>query len=367
MRVCIGQYVIVRPVSTFASVLGEATGYYCLASWSPKFVHVWSAAAITISVTVAMYCVLQLYWPLRGPLKPYKPVLKFLCIKLVVFLTFWQEASLHFLITLGWIKDSEYWTAEEIVVGLAALLSCAEMVLFSFLHVRAFTYLTYRALAPPVAFDADGIPLTPDLPGLTSGPDLAPAAASEWSALPDLPSAPRVRPHPSLASPKLAKDFDASLGFAPTKADGLPLLHRTRRWPALKTADDLEKVMGAARPSAGKPDSRNGEDDSGREWRDAEIGSVAKDMERPGQHQTRQREGRGERIDPLRPIGGTFEQLPRACQSMQPAHRYVHSETTVRLLGELSAPSRQDPAWTMAAPASRKSQGLPPGAAAPFS
>jgi hypothetical protein len=54
MRVCIGQYVLVRPLSTLASVIGEATGYYCLASWSPKFVHIWSSAAISISVTVAM-------------------------------------------------------------------------------------------------------------------------------------------------------------------------------------------------------------------------------------------------------------------------------------------------------------------------
>ncbi|KPV74907.1 uncharacterized protein RHOBADRAFT_36871 [Rhodotorula graminis WP1] len=100
MRVCIGQYVLVRPLSTLASVVGEATGYYCLASWSPRFVHVWASAAITISVTIAMYCVLQLYMPLREPLKPYQPVLKFLCVKLVVFFTFWQETALSFLVTV---------------------------------------------------------------------------------------------------------------------------------------------------------------------------------------------------------------------------------------------------------------------------
>ncbi|GAA5984064.1 hypothetical protein JCM10908_006033 [Rhodotorula pacifica] len=148
MRVCIGQYVLIRPLSTLAAVVGQATGYYCLASWSPRFIHVWTSVAITISVTIAMYCVLQLYMPLKEPLRPYKPVLKFLCVKSVVFFTFWQESCLSLLVTFDVIKQSEYWTAEEIVVGLAALLACFEMVVFAFLHVKAFPYAPYRALAP---------------------------------------------------------------------------------------------------------------------------------------------------------------------------------------------------------------------------
>lgn len=76
MRVLVGQYVIVRPLTTLASVIAEYTGYYCLASWSPKFVHVWSSGAITISVTVAMYVVLQLYVALKQDLGPYSPALK---------------------------------------------------------------------------------------------------------------------------------------------------------------------------------------------------------------------------------------------------------------------------------------------------
>ena len=59
MRVWVGQYVIIRPLTTLAAVVSHYFDYYCLVSWSPKFVHVWSSATITISVTVAMYAVLQ--------------------------------------------------------------------------------------------------------------------------------------------------------------------------------------------------------------------------------------------------------------------------------------------------------------------
>ncbi|BGP32346.1 hypothetical protein JCM10296v2_004127 [Rhodotorula toruloides] len=199
MRVCIGQYVLVRPLSTLASVIGEVTGYYCLASWSPKFVHIWSSAAICVSVTVAMYCVLQLYMPLKDQLKPYSPVLK-----------------VPFLITVGVIKNRQYWSADEIVIGLAALLSCFEMVLFAFLHVRAFTYLPYRALAAPLADDHD----------LEKGEVWDPLASS------DAPS-PLKRPkHP----------YD-STHPPPRRPDGSPTLQQTRRWPALLRVLDLRDLF----------------------------------------------------------------------------------------------------------------------------
>lgn len=111
-------------------------------------------------------CVLQLYVPLKEPLKPYKPLMKALCVKAVVFFMFWQESILALFPTFGvgtsalrvpaWklshrrqiIKASEYWTTEDIVVGLSALLACFEMVIFSFCHILAFPYAPYRALAP---------------------------------------------------------------------------------------------------------------------------------------------------------------------------------------------------------------------------
>ncbi|GAA5833574.1 hypothetical protein JCM9279_001565 [Rhodotorula babjevae] len=244
MRVLVGQYVLVRPLSTLASVIGEATGYYCLASWSPKFIHVWASAAITVSVTVAMYCVLQLYMPLREPLKPYQPVLKFLCVKLVVFFTFWQETALSFLVTVDVIKNRQYWTAEEIVIGFSALLSCLEMVIFAFLHIKAFSYLPYRALASPVRLSPDGTPL---LSALDDSPaDLEAEKAhsfASWSAW-NARVAARDAALSRLAKPKLPSGFDLSSGDVPRKPDGLPLLQQTRTWPALLAVLDLRDLFG---------------------------------------------------------------------------------------------------------------------------
>ncbi|GAA5894050.1 OSTA/TMEM184 family protein [Sporobolomyces salmoneus] len=223
MRVLVGQYVIVRPLTTLASVIGEYTGYYCLASWSPKFVHVWSSAAITISVTIAMYVVLQLYVTLKKDLDPYSPVMKFLAVKLVVFFTFWQESSLSLLVTIGVIKNRTYWSAEDIVVGISGLLSCFEMMIFAFMHVKAFPYLPYRALASPIPLDSKVE--VDDLEKSIPPQCLSFEEWSEW----DRKVKQREKDQARLAKMKPPK----RVGDLPIlKPDGSPILQQTKKWPA---------------------------------------------------------------------------------------------------------------------------------------
>ncbi|CAD6884608.1 unnamed protein product [Tilletia laevis] len=144
MKICILQYAVLRPLCTLATVGMQYFGLYCVESWMPWFGHIWVALTITVSVSVAMYCVVQFYLPIAEELKPYAPVLKFLAVKAVVFLTFWQESFLSVLVLMGTIKDAAHWNAEEIVVGLSAILSCFEMVIFAFMHIKAFSYLPYQ-------------------------------------------------------------------------------------------------------------------------------------------------------------------------------------------------------------------------------
>jgi len=42
-----------------------------------------------------MFCLIQFYLQLRYDLAEHKPFLKVLCIKLVIFFSFWQTVSLH--------------------------------------------------------------------------------------------------------------------------------------------------------------------------------------------------------------------------------------------------------------------------------
>lgn len=144
MKICVLQYAIIRPFCTFVAVGTQYFGYYCLESWMPWFTHVWCALLISISVTVAMYCLIQLYVPVKKLVDPYHPILKFLSVKTIVFLTFWQDTFLSFLVSFNVIKETEYFTAGQIQAGINALLECFWMLLFGFIHIKAFSYLPYR-------------------------------------------------------------------------------------------------------------------------------------------------------------------------------------------------------------------------------
>ena len=107
-----------------------------------------------------MYGLIQFYYELRGDLAQHKPFLKLLCIKLVIFLSFWQTVSckiiqqiepklttqfqliISFLASSshGLIKPGPRVGYQDIHVGIPALLLCIEMALFALLHLFAFPW-----------------------------------------------------------------------------------------------------------------------------------------------------------------------------------------------------------------------------------
>ncbi|KAJ3720117.1 organic solute transporter Ostalpha-domain-containing protein [Lentinula raphanica] len=130
--------------TTLAAVLLNYVGLYCEDSWGLGWGHSYITVIVSISVTIAMYCLIQLYVPVSKILAPQKPLLKLFSVKAIVFLTFWQATFLSLLSMVGVIKDTTYMTADDINIGIGALLETFEMMLFGFLHIKAFTYKVYK-------------------------------------------------------------------------------------------------------------------------------------------------------------------------------------------------------------------------------
>ncbi|KAJ7782783.1 organic solute transporter Ostalpha-domain-containing protein [Mycena metata] len=143
------QYCVIRPGTTLAAVILNYIGWYCDGSFSPRWGYVYITILVSVSVSIAMYCLIQVYLPIAPYLAPQKPILKLFAIKAVVFLTFWQSTFLAVLSMFGVIKDTTYMTADDINIGIAALLETFEMMLFAFLHLRAFSYKPYRPFHDP--------------------------------------------------------------------------------------------------------------------------------------------------------------------------------------------------------------------------
>jgi len=78
---------------------------------------------------------------------------KFLCVKGILFFSFWQSIGISILVAAGAIKRlGPYTDSERIAVGLTDTLICLEMPLFAIAHLYAFSFKDF--IDPHVSFVA---------------------------------------------------------------------------------------------------------------------------------------------------------------------------------------------------------------------
>ncbi|CAE6521686.1 unnamed protein product [Rhizoctonia solani] len=211
------QYCIVRPGSTLVSVLYsvEHTLRYRPRSFSNNGIYTANrvgvgagatfmyvsprrltithemqvVTVVSVSTTVAMYCLVQLYSTLHHELKPYKPGLKLLTTQSVLFLTFWQSTLLSGLASLNLVPDTEYLTAYEIITGFTALLETFEMMCLAVLHVWAFSYRPYERMGRARTRGGDS-PLLHDMARVQEVSDSQVQVQASQIPNPDLPASP---------------------------------------------------------------------------------------------------------------------------------------------------------------------------------
>ncbi|SMR49881.1 unnamed protein product [Zymoseptoria tritici ST99CH_3D1] len=138
------QYCFIRVFFTIVSVISEAFGRYCEASLHPAFAHIWTMVFESISVTIAMFMVVQFYIQLKTDLAEHKPGIKVVSIKLVIFFSFWQTIIISFLSSSkGPLQPTKQLAYQDIKIGIPSVLLIIEMALFSVLHVFAYPWKPY--------------------------------------------------------------------------------------------------------------------------------------------------------------------------------------------------------------------------------
>jgi hypothetical protein len=115
-----------------------------MSSKDPRYAYIWAAGVNAISVTIAMYCLIQFYIQLKDDLAPHRPFMKVLCIKLVIFFCFWQSWIISLLTTdNGPLKATEQIAGPDLRIGIPSMLTCVEMAIFAVLHLYAFPWKPY--------------------------------------------------------------------------------------------------------------------------------------------------------------------------------------------------------------------------------
>ncbi|KHN13961.1 Transmembrane protein 184B [Glycine soja] len=131
------QFVILKPILVVVTLILYAKGKYKDGNFSPKQSYLYLTIIYTFSYTMALYALVLFYVACKDLLQPFNPVPKFIIIKSVVFLTYWQGVLVFLAAKSEFVKD-----ADE-----AALLQdffiCVEMLVAAVGHFYAFPYKEY--------------------------------------------------------------------------------------------------------------------------------------------------------------------------------------------------------------------------------
>ncbi|KAH8155621.1 uncharacterized protein LAJ45_00631 [Morchella importuna] len=137
------QYAWMKPVLAIAAIIMKATGTYQEGYVGLKSGYFWSGIIYNISVTLSLYS-LGMFWVcMTHDLQPFRPVPKFLCVKLIIFASYWQGFFLSILVWLGVIHDVGYYTPDNIARAIQDVLICFELPGFAIAHWYAFSWKDY--------------------------------------------------------------------------------------------------------------------------------------------------------------------------------------------------------------------------------
>ena len=138
------QYAWLKPLLGIAAIAMKATGTYKEGYVGVTSGYFWSGIIYNISITLSLYS-LGLFWVcMSQDLQPFRPMPKFLCIKLIIFASYWQGFFLSILVWLGAIPDDvKGYTPDNIAAAIQAALICFEMPAFAVGHWYAFSWHDY--------------------------------------------------------------------------------------------------------------------------------------------------------------------------------------------------------------------------------
>lgn len=139
------QYTWIKPFLCLARVVLDMTEQgYDERSVSLTSGYLWVAIVYNVSVSLSLYCLALFWYCLHDDLKPYRPLSKFLCIKVIIFFSYWQGLVMSVLVYLGLIPGSPENNVAEVTQN---VLMSFEMVGFAIGHWYAFSYHDYAAVS----------------------------------------------------------------------------------------------------------------------------------------------------------------------------------------------------------------------------
>jgi len=139
------QYCVVRPLTTLIAIVLNLMGLYHEATFGVRSSWMYLVIIMNISIAFAFAALATFYTTLKKRLSPYEPIGKFLCIKFVIFVAFWQSVVIAVLVRVDVIHAVDGYSAHSLSRSLQDVLVCVEMFFVSIAHLYTFSYYPFTA------------------------------------------------------------------------------------------------------------------------------------------------------------------------------------------------------------------------------
>eukprot|EP01062_Namystynia_karyoxenos_P074029 TRINITY_DN70851_c0_g1_i1.p1 TRINITY_DN70851_c0_g1~~TRINITY_DN70851_c0_g1_i1.p1 ORF type:complete len:426 (+),score=141.76 TRINITY_DN70851_c0_g1_i1:194-1471(+) len=138
IRVSIMQFMVIKPLCAVIIIVLSAVGKYGHNFGDFTKGYIYLTVVYNVSITIALYGLMYFYIGSEELLRPHRPFYKFLAIKGVVFLSYWQSLAIAILHASGALPRIRFWSEDEQATGLQDFLICCEMLFFAIAHKFIF-------------------------------------------------------------------------------------------------------------------------------------------------------------------------------------------------------------------------------------
>ncbi|KAI0916543.1 hypothetical protein AcV5_010451 [Taiwanofungus camphoratus] len=134
------QYIQVKPILALVTIILKLAGKFNEGDLRANSGYLYVSIVYNVSICLSLYCLAIFWMCVNDDLKPFRPMPKFLCVKGILFFSFWQSILISILVAAGAItRLGPYTDNEHISLGLTDTLICIEMPLFAIAHMYAFS------------------------------------------------------------------------------------------------------------------------------------------------------------------------------------------------------------------------------------
>jgi hypothetical protein len=93
--------VLIKPVTSIAEIILHRYGLCEDGVIKLRNGYTWISLVNNFSVTISLYSLVLFYKATHDRLQPFKPFFKFLCVKSILFFSYWQSCFFTFLQMVG--------------------------------------------------------------------------------------------------------------------------------------------------------------------------------------------------------------------------------------------------------------------------